>query len=222
MRVIAGEFKGRRVDAVPGDSTRPTTDMVREAIASSVISILENGFEGASFLDAFAGSGAVGIEALSRGAARCTFVDAEPKAISTIESNVKPLPLAKDQVQIIRADTFSLVMPPNSRIDAPVNVSISGMPFDIVFLDPPYAVEPSKIAQFVKILADGGALANGALVAYEMACKKTKRNKWEKKDKHAIPDEVKDVLEILGSDFSVKSVKKYGTTQVAYIVYKMD
>ncbi|MBR2521618.1 MAG: RsmD family RNA methyltransferase, partial [Coriobacteriales bacterium] len=87
MRIIAGELRGRHIDAVPGDETRPTTDRVREAIASSVISNLESGFEGTRALDAFAGCGALGFEAISRGSAFCLMVDDLQRAVSTIKAN---------------------------------------------------------------------------------------------------------------------------------------
>ena len=104
MRVIAGDFKGRHVEPVPGEGTRPTTDRVREAMASSVISNHEGGFEQASVLDACAGSGALGIEALSRGARHCTFVDADRKAVKTIEGNLAPLPLRSGQARLVFLD----------------------------------------------------------------------------------------------------------------------
>lgn len=212
MRVIAGDFKGRRVDSVPGDSTRPSSDMLREAFASTMISAREDGFEGVSFLDAFAGSGAVGIEALSRGAARCLFIDVEPKAVATIEANIEPLPLESGQATVRRADTFELV-----ELDAR---SLPGAPFDIVYIDPPYAEEVSRICGLMAGLADAGALADGAILAYELlGSGKPKKVKGQKKDKNAVPPLVTSMLGELGGRFSFMGTKFYGKSQVIYYVF---
>ncbi len=210
MRIIAGEFKGRHVEAVPGDSTRPSSDMLREAFASTVTSSRDGGFEGASMLDAFAGSGAVGIEALSRGAARCLFVDANAKAVSTIESNLAPLKLGRGRASTLKADTFAL---------AASGRSLFGAPFDIVFLDPPYAVGVSDVCGVVKSLADAGALAPGALIAYELAGG-GKKPKGKKKDREAVPDYAQEMLDELGERFSFSSAKAYGKSRVVYLTFE--
>lgn len=104
MRVIAGRAKGRRLDPVPGDTTRPITDRAKEAL----FSILGDDVHGARFLDLFAGTGAVGIEALSRGADRATFVDVEPRAVATIRANLARTGLA-DGARVVRGDAFALL-----------------------------------------------------------------------------------------------------------------
>lgn len=113
IRVIAGSAKGRRLKMVPGDSTRPVMDRVKEAL----FSILGRSIVGASILDLFAGTGSVGIEALSRGAAHVTFVDLDRKAIQTVRENLELTRLA-DQAIVRRADALAVVKgPPDRRYD---------------------------------------------------------------------------------------------------------
>lgn len=102
LRVIAGKARGRRLRSVPGDSTRPITDLVKEAL----FNIIGKDIESAAFLDLFAGTGSVGIEALSRGAAMVLFVDNNRQAISTIQANVKST-LLEDQARVLRMDAFA-------------------------------------------------------------------------------------------------------------------
>lgn len=123
MRVIAGIHKGRQLKAVPGKDTRPTTDKVKEA----VFQILGPFFQGGSCLDLFAGSGSLGIEALSRGMETCVFVDKHPKAIQTVRENVSMLKL-NDHVEIFRAEAYRALSAAGKR----------GLSFDLIFLDPPY------------------------------------------------------------------------------------
>jgi 16S rRNA (guanine966-N2)-methyltransferase len=120
MRVVAGELGGRRLIAPGGTTTRPTTDRVREAIFNSLGSA--GLLEGAVVADLFAGSGAVGIEALSRGAARCIFVERERAALRALDENLDALGL-RDRSKVISADAVSAA----ASIDA-----------DIVVADPPY------------------------------------------------------------------------------------
>ena len=101
MRVVAGDLRGRRIEAPPGDATRPTTDKVREAVFNALGSL--GALESAVIVDLFAGSGALGIEALSRGAQRCTFVENERKALSILRSNIDALGLA-DRSQVVALD----------------------------------------------------------------------------------------------------------------------
>jgi 16S rRNA (guanine966-N2)-methyltransferase len=118
VRVVAGSAKGRKLVTPPGTDTRPTSDRVREAIFNALGSI--DVVEGSRVLDLFAGSGALGIEALSRGAASAVFVDSNPKAIAAIEANLEATAL---EGQVIRADAH--------RYD--------DGPFELALLDPPYA-----------------------------------------------------------------------------------
>lgn len=122
MRVVAGRLGGRRLVAPKGSNTRPTSDRVREALFS-ILGPLDQ----AAVLDLFAGSGALGIEALSRGAATATFVDSAPRAIAAIDANVAALGLSK-VAEVRRADALGFLE----------NARASGRQYDLVFLDPPY------------------------------------------------------------------------------------
>lgn len=122
MRVIAGTAKGRRLKAVPQDTTRPITDRTKEAL----FSILGNWIIDARVLDLFGGTGAVGIEALSRGAAHVTFIDANRTAIHTIGQNLRLTNLAK-HAYVKRSDAFKFLKQP------PVDLQ----PFDLIYIAPP-------------------------------------------------------------------------------------
>ncbi|GGA83768.1 16S rRNA (guanine(966)-N(2))-methyltransferase RsmD [Ornithinibacillus halotolerans] len=123
MRVVAGIHKGRQLKAVPGNNTRPTTDKVKEA----VFQIMGPFFDGGTALDLFAGSGSLGIEALSRGMDSCIFVDKHPKAIQTIKENTSLLRL-DSHVEIFRTDAYRALHAASKR----------ELRFDLIFLDPPY------------------------------------------------------------------------------------
>ena len=118
MRVIAGEFRSRRLKSIPGIATRPTPDRLRETL----FDILMPRLKGATFLDAYAGTGAVGIEALSRGARHAYFLERNRLALEAIRENLASLELER------RATVLS----------GPVLRSLPGCHVDIVFLDPPY------------------------------------------------------------------------------------
>lgn len=122
MRVIAGEFRSRILKTLPGMTTRPTPDRLREAL----FNVLASRIEGAEFMDAYAGTGAVGIEALSRGARRAIFIESNRDAADVIRLNLASLQIEK------RAEVFaSKTIPVLKRKSA-----------DILFLDPPYELDP--------------------------------------------------------------------------------
>lgn len=123
MRVISGKLKGRRLQPVPNMKTRPTSDKVKEA----VFHLIGPYFEGGLALDLFAGSGNLGIEAISRGVDRAVFVDQQFKAIETIKFNIKQLGI-EDQCEVYRNDAYRALKAASKR----------GIFFDYVFLDPPY------------------------------------------------------------------------------------
>ena len=123
MRIIAGEWRGRRLRAPPGIDTRPTADRVRETLFSMLASRLGS-FEGLRVADLFAGSGALGLEALSRGAAFACFVETDPNAAAAIRSNAEALG-ALERVRILGGSALAL---PKSE------------PFDLALADPPYAL----------------------------------------------------------------------------------
>lgn len=140
MRVIAGIWRGRRLVTPAGRDTRPTSDRVREALFSILGPI-----DGAAVLDLFAGSGALGIEALSRGAARATFVERAPAALRAIAANLEALGAPGD----VRARDVSAFV--RDARDA-------GGPYDLVFLDPPYrdAARIGPGLELTPLLAAGG------------------------------------------------------------------
>jgi 16S rRNA (guanine966-N2)-methyltransferase len=147
MRVIAGEHKGRQLKAVPGSNTRPTTDKVKE----SIFQIIGPFFQGGKALDLFAGSGSLGIEALSRGMDYCIFVDKHPKAIRTIYENTSMLRL-DDQIEVFRTDAYR-------ALGAVAKRELS---FDLIFLDPPYRkvsyTEVLEIIRKEKLLTKDGII----------------------------------------------------------------
>ncbi|MGI8759408.1 MAG: 16S rRNA (guanine(966)-N(2))-methyltransferase RsmD [Acidimicrobiales bacterium] len=122
MRVVAGTAGGRRLAGPPGRSTRPTSDRVREATFNALASL--GVLPGATVLDLFAGSGALGIEALSRGAARVTFVDADPRALTVVRANLAATGLAAE-ADVVRSDAARFLAGAPGR-------------FDLALLDPPY------------------------------------------------------------------------------------
>ncbi|ALC91101.1 DNA methyltransferase [Bacillus sp. FJAT-18017] len=148
MRVVSGTHKGRQLKAVPGSSTRPTTDKVKEA----VFNMIGPYFSGGMGLDLFAGSGGLGIEALSRGLDKVIFIDREPKAIHTIKDNLKACEF-EDRSEVYRTDAERALKAVKKR----------ELDFDFIFLDPPY-----KKQQLVKILeqidADGRLKQDGLAV----------------------------------------------------------
>ncbi|MEA2686267.1 MAG: hypothetical protein QOE93_1462, partial [Actinomycetota bacterium] len=129
MRVVAGSAGGRRLVAPPGRRLRPTTDRVREAVFSSLTSM--DAIHDARVLDLFAGTGALGIEALSRGAASATFVDADHAAIRTIEANLATTGLGR-AATVVRGDALRFVE---------AAASGHGPTFDLALVDPPYAFD---------------------------------------------------------------------------------
>lgn len=154
MRIVGGSFKGRPIKAPWGMNTRPTTDRTRE----SLFNILAHGgdidIEGARVLDLFAGSGALGLEAMSRGASFCLFVDTDAGARGAIRDNVEAFGLF--------GNTRIHRRPADALGTKPAGV---GAPFDLVFLDPPY--EKGLLGPTLKGLAEGGWLAGRAFLCAE-------------------------------------------------------
>lgn len=148
MRVIAGRARGTQLRAPSGESVRPTGDRLRE----SLFAVLEPWLEGAAVLDLFAGSGALGIEAWSRGAATCVFVDRGRPALAALRENLR------------RCRAPGRVLARDWRA-ALAELSSEAARFDLVFLDPPYAF--AGIAEVLESLAARGVLSPGALVAVE-------------------------------------------------------
>lgn len=128
MRIIGGRHRGRRIEAPKGQDVRPTSDRTREAVFNILAHGLSwRGLEGASVLDVFAGTGALGLEALSRGAAHATFIEASPAALKCIQRNAAALGEWR-AVTLLRLDACRLPPPPRT----------AAAPVDLAFLDPPY------------------------------------------------------------------------------------
>ncbi|MGS2590667.1 16S rRNA (guanine(966)-N(2))-methyltransferase RsmD [Streptomyces hebeiensis] len=152
-RVIAGTAGGRRLAVPPGNGTRPTSDRAREGLFSSWESLL-GGFDGIRVADLYAGSGAVGLEALSRGAAHALLVEADARAARTVRANVAALALPGAEVRAGKAEQVVQGPPPS-------------LPYDLVFLDPPYAVADDDLREILLTLRTGGWLAAAAVATVE-------------------------------------------------------
>lgn len=152
-RIIAGVAGGRRIDAPPGRGTRPTADRTREALFATVLTLLD--LQGAHVLDLFAGSGALGLEACSRGAASAVLIESDRRAAATIRANIAALGL--DGVAV-RVDSVARAL---GRGRGPADA-----PADLVLADPPYATEETEIESVLSTLRTGW-LADGALIVLE-------------------------------------------------------
>lgn len=153
MRIISGAFRGKKLAAFQGRATRPTADRVRE----SIFNILASALEDAVVLDLFAGTGALGLEALSRGARSAVLIDSEPQAIAIIEKNILSC-RAMDRARAIRWD-----------IRRNLNCLSASPAFDLVFMDPPY--NAGLIAPAVRHLTTQNIVKNNASIIIEHAVK---------------------------------------------------
>lgn len=152
-RVIAGKAGGRRLTVPPGNGTRPTSDRAREGLLSTWQSLLGGPLDGERVLDLYAGSGAVGLEALSRGASHTLLVEAEARAARVIRENVKALGLPGAEVRAGKAEQIIQSAPT--------------APYDLVFLDPPYRVTDHDLREILLTLRTQGWLAPEAIVTVE-------------------------------------------------------
>ncbi|ATW50804.1 16S rRNA (guanine(966)-N(2))-methyltransferase RsmD [Streptomyces xantholiticus] len=152
-RVIAGAAGGRRLAVPPGTGTRPTSDRAREGLFSSWESQLGS-LEGIRVADLYAGSGAVGLEALSRGASHALLVEADARAARVVRENVRALGLPGAEVRSGKAEQIVTGPAPDS-------------PYDVVFLDPPYAVTDDDLREILLTLRLQGWLTDDALVTVE-------------------------------------------------------
>jgi 16S rRNA (guanine966-N2)-methyltransferase len=159
MRIVAGRWRGRQLRAPEGESTRPTSDRVREALFSSLVSMLGPDLGGGAVLDAFAGSGALGLEALSRGACQATFVENDQAARSVLAANIAAL----------GAESLTRVVPGDALLTTTLAMARTGGPFALLLLDPPYRISSAQVAGLMTALEGEGSLMPGAVVVYEHA-----------------------------------------------------
>ncbi|MEV4638589.1 16S rRNA (guanine(966)-N(2))-methyltransferase RsmD [Actinoplanes sp. NPDC049548] len=152
-RIIAGAHGGRRLAAPPGAQTRPTADRVREAYFSALGTMVD--LDGARFADLYAGSGAIGLEALSRGAAFALLVESDAKAARAIRDNIVTL-RAGNAARLVTGKVAQVLAGPPD-----------GGPYDVVFADPPYAVSDDEITEVQQALVGNGWLAEDAVVTFE-------------------------------------------------------
>ncbi len=149
MRIVAGRYGGRRLSAPPGDATRPTGDRVREALFQRL-----GPLDDRRVLDLFAGSGALALEALSRGAAHATLVDSAPAAIKAIRANVAALGVGDEAVAVRRQDARAFLR----------SARAGGPQYDLVLLDPPYRLA-AKLGRELSPLLRGVLAAGGRVVS---------------------------------------------------------
>lgn len=150
MRIVAGRYGGRRLTAPPGDATRPTSDRVREALFQRL-----GPLDGQHVLDLFAGSGALALEALSRGAAHATLVDSAPAAIKAIRANIAALALDAEQSDVRRQDVRAFLR----------SARAARHEYDLVLLDPPYRLAAELGRELSPLIA--AVLASGGRVVSE-------------------------------------------------------
>lgn len=147
MRIIAGKYRGRKLETPSDMDVRPTTDKMRERIFSMLQHARYTALHGANVMDVFAGTGALGLEALSRGAAHVTFVEKSPKSIALLNKNI-----AGADTTLIKSRATSLQTAPAAC--------------DIIFMDPPYGRD--LLAPSIACLLEGGWLADGGVIVAEM------------------------------------------------------
>jgi len=158
VRVIAGTYGGRRLQAPPGTETRPTADRVREALFSALEAELGS-LAGRRVADLYAGSGAVGLEALSRGADEVLLVESDPRTARIARQNIAALSAAPAARLVVGKVAQVLAAGPGDA------------PYDVVFADPPYAVPDDEVTAALAALVDGGWLAADAVVAVERSAR---------------------------------------------------
>ena len=153
--MIAGEAGGRRLAVPDGRNTRPTSDRAREGLFATVVSMVGS-LSGSRVLDLYAGSGAVGLEALSRGAEHVLLVESGTRAARVIRANIEAIGLPGAEVVTDRVERILARRPEHGR-------------YHVVFADPPYALADNEVSAMLQALSDHGWLAPGALVIIERA-----------------------------------------------------
>ena len=187
MRIIAGSYKGMRLEAPSGRTTRPTGDRVRESIFNTLFSL--GGCENALVLDGFAGSGALGLEALSRGAQHVIFYEKNRNAFFACKKNIASLKIGKNAYSVFNRDIFASI------------VSSADHPFDIIFFDPPYSYSPSLILGLILTMQENGLVKKNTIIVYE--------------HDSAYNNDIVQLAE--ESSLALRQVKQFGSTQVSFL-----
>ncbi len=175
MRIITGKAKGVKLVTLPGDDVRPTTEMSKEGIFSAI----QFDLAGKSFLDLFAGSGQMGLEAISRGASGCTFVDCSEDSLKIVRRNIEKTGFG-EQCRVIRSEYGEYIKSASKR----------GQSFDFVFADPPYGKDLTD--ELIKRILRAGLVKPGGLLMVEGANESLRDEK--------IPESLKEEIE---------SIKRY-------------
>ena len=165
MRVISGTAKGRKLASFRGDRIRPTADRVKEALFNIITSNF-GPIDGKTVLDLFSGTGNLGIEAVSRGAAKAVFVDEAPGSISVLRKNIETCGLS-ERAEVLRTSVLH-----GTRF-----LSKRGESFDLVFLDPPY--EKGLVEETLKAIVTDGIINDGAVVIVEHSLRETPSDEYE-------------------------------------------
>ncbi|MDO4393718.1 MAG: 16S rRNA (guanine(966)-N(2))-methyltransferase RsmD [Bacillota bacterium] len=181
MRIIAGEYKGRRLETPKDNSVRPTTDKVKEAL----FSILTNDIWGRRVLDLFAGTGSLGLEALSRGASECVFADQSRDSLKIIRGNIEHCG-AGDRAKVVQGDYRRVLMSQHK-------------PFDIILLDPPY--DKTMLGDCFRLIAENSLLTDdGYIVA-------------EHRREEQMPDEMAGFVKVKERRYGIVVLSIYGCAE---------
>ncbi len=206
MRIITGSAKGAKIETLDTNATRPTAEKVKEAI----FSMLQFDLEGRQVLDLFGGSGQLGLEALSRGAAKATIIDESRDAVKLIIENAKHTKLFdRCRISATSAEAFIKSFKDEER-------------FNIVLLDPPY--DSTLMHDSLKLLCDSKVCAPGALIVCESETKPSKKKNKEKKDPEKLAESVlADVFagdSTLAEQYNLERSTVYGRTRVTLLTLK--
>ncbi len=202
MRIITGSAKGTVLETLPGLDTRPTAERVKEAL----FSMIQFDLEGRRVLDLFAGSGQLGLEALSRGASHATFIDSSRDAVDVVLRNAAKARL-KDRTRAAAMD-FSEYLK-RSKLDEK---------FDVIFLDPPY--NTPCMTEALRLIASSGALREGGWIVCETDTEIAERKKKKKQDRDDEGDVLKDVCRDdaeLMAQFTLVKSSRYGRSRITLL-----
>lgn len=205
MRIITGSARGIALETLPGNETRPTADRVKEAL----FSMIQFDVEGRRVLDLFAGSGQLGLEALSRGASGATFIDSSRDAVDVIRRNAAKTRLS-DRCSVASYDFASYLE--NGRF---------AQKFDLIFLDPPYNTD--CMVRALRLIASGDVLREGGTVICETDTEPEERRKNKRAKTDDESDVIRDVFagdEELYSLYEVVRTARYGRTRITLLALR--